>query len=292
MDRQATYLALAANLCFASGSLFYARFARRTSAAWVNAYKALLAAAAFAATVTVAVGWHGLSGRPLAGLIVSGAIGLGLGDVFLVTAMARMGAGRTLMVFAFQPLVLGAAAWALLGQAMGPRQFAAVAFFMLCLATIAHESRRREGHWNAAALGAAALGMLLDAGGILITRSVFDAVPALSAVEGNFYRCLGALGYFALASRFKPLGFLRHMRALGGRERALVTAGSLLGCYASLLFYLAAIKRGHLASVSGVAITSTAFASGLECLAERRRPSSHLLASFFFFAVGMGVLMA
>ena len=292
MDRQATFLALAANLCFAGGSLFYARFARRTSPDWVNAYKALLAMAAFGATVTLSVGWHGLGGTPLAALLLSGAVGLGLGDVFLVTAMARMGAGRTLMVFAFQPLVLGAAAWALLGQPMGARQAAAVALFMLCLATISHESRRREGHWNAAALGAAALGMLLDAGGILLTRSVFDAVPALSAVEGNFYRCLGALGYFAAASLFRPLDFLRHLRSLGRRETFLVTAGSLLGCYASLLFYLAAIKHGHLAAVSGVAITATAFASGLECLAERRRPSLHLAASFAFFALGMGVLMS
>lgn len=290
MDRTPTYFALAASLCFAAGSLFYTRFARRTSPAWVNAYKALLAAAAFALTVTLTTGWLGLGGRPLAGLLASGAVGLGLGDVFLVTAMARMGAGRTLMVFAFQPVVLGALAQAFLGQTLDARQCFAVLFFMLCLTTVADEARRRHGHWDALALAAAGGGMLIDSGGIMLTRAVFDAVPALSAVEGNFYRCLGALGFFALYSRFKPLGFGRHLASLGRRELLLITAGSLVGCYASLLFYLAAIKHGRLAAVSGVAITGTAFASALECLVERRRPSAHLLAAFLFFAAGMAVL--
>ncbi|MBI5596229.1 MAG: EamA family transporter [Elusimicrobia bacterium] len=291
MDRLPVLFALAANLCFAAGSLFYTRFARRTSAAWVNAFKALLAAAAFALTVTLSTGWLGLGGAPLAMLLVSGAVGLGLGDVFLVEAMARMGPGRTLMIFAFQPLVLGTLAAVLLGQPLDARRLSAVGFFMLCLATISHESRRRHGHWNAAALGAAGVGMLLDCGGILLTRSAFDAVPALSSVEGNFYRCLGALGFFFAFSRVRDLGFRRHLASLGRRELAAVTAGSLLGCYASLLFYLAAIKHGHLAAVSGVAITSTAFASALECAVERRRPSLHLGAAFAFFAAGMTVLL-
>ncbi|MBI3300430.1 MAG: DMT family transporter [Elusimicrobia bacterium] len=291
MDYNPTYLALAANLCFAVGSLFYARFARRTSPAWVNAYKALLAAGAFAATVTLTSGWLGLQGAPLAGLLVSGAIGLGLGDVFLVTAMARMGAGRTLMIFAFQPVVLGLLAHFFLGQTLDARQRLAVVLFMLCLATVSDEGRRREGHWNTAAFAAAGAGMLLDAGGVLLTRACFEAVPALQAVEGNFYRTLGALAFFAAYSRFKPLGFVSRFKALGRRDRLLVTVGSLIGCYASLLFYLAAIKHGQLAAVSGVTITSTAFASALECAVERRRPSAHLVAAFGFFAAGMAALV-
>ena len=290
MDRTPTYLALAANQCFAVGSLFYTRFARRTSPAWVNAYKALLAAAAFALSVTATGGWLGLGGAPLAGLLVSGAVGLGLGDVFLVTAMARMGPGRTLMIFAFQPVILGALAQAFLGQTLDARQWYAIALFMLCLGAVCDEARRRHGRWDAPALGAAGVGMLIDAGGVLMTRAAFDAVPALSSLEGNFYRCLGALGFFALYSRVRPLDFGRHLSSLGRREVALVTAGSLIGCYASLLFYLAAIKHGQLAAVSGVAITGTAFASALECLVERRRPSAHLLAAFAFFAAGMAVL--
>lgn len=291
MDRTPTYLALAANLCFAVGAQFYTRFARRTSPAWVNAYKAVLAAAAFALTVTATTGWLGLGGFPLAGLLVSGAVGLGLGDVFLVTAMARMGPGRTLMLFAFQPVILGALAQAFLGQTLEPRQCYAIVFFMLCLATVSDEARRRHGHWDALALGAAGAGMLIDAGGIMLTRSVFDAVPALTALEGNFYRCLGALGFFGLYSLARPLHFGRHLASLGRRELTLVTAGSLVGCYASLFFYLAAIKTGRLAAVSGVAITGTAFASALECIVERRRPSAHLLAAFGLFAAGMAVLV-
>jgi drug/metabolite transporter (DMT)-like permease len=283
--------ALAANLSFAVGVQFFTHYARRASSLWVNAFKAVVAATLFLLTVLLHGGFHRID--PLfAGLFfLSGAVGLGLADVCLVEAFSLMGPGRTMMIFGFQPLIIGVISYFLFGQAVEGRKLAAVLFFVVCLFIFSLESFRKHGHWNVKASLYALAGVTLDGIGVIITRFAFNANAGIGTTEGNFYRAIGALLLFAAVSRVKPFRFFGHLRALGRRGAFWMTAGSFAGTYLSLMFYLTAVRyAGALAAVSGIAITGTLFASAFECAFERKAPSRYLLVSFVFFFAGMALL--
>ncbi len=257
----------------------------------MNAFKAWVALSAFALTVPAVSGWSGAGWNAIALMLLSGAIGLGIGDIFLLSSFARVGAGRTLMVFSFQPLVLGLLAYLILGQPVSPRHFIAIGFFMLCIGTLSLEKRGGDSKTVPLALGFALIGMLLDAAGLIITRSVFDAYPSMTPLEANLHRLTGAAIFFAVFSLFRPIRFRAVLKTLSMRDRTFALGGALVGTYLSLMLYLAAIQRGHLASLAGIAITSTTWASGIECLLERSWPSKHLVGAFCFFLIGMLVLL-
>ncbi|HNW45744.1 MAG TPA: EamA family transporter, partial [Elusimicrobiales bacterium] len=147
MDKVYIY-ALAANLSFAVGVQFFTHYARRISSVWVNCFKAVVAAALFLATVLAQGGFHTIT-PGFAGLFfLSGMVGLGLADIFLVKAFSLMGPGRTMMIFGCQPLLIGLISYFVFGQAMEARKLTAVVFFVACLLIFSLESFRKHGHWN------------------------------------------------------------------------------------------------------------------------------------------------
>ncbi len=283
--------ALAANLSFAVGVQFFTHYARRISSLWVNAFKGAVAAALFAATVLVQGGFHAIAPGCAGLFFLSGALGLGLADTFLVKAFSLMGPGRTMLIFGFQPLIIGVISYFAFGQAVDARKFAAVLFFVVCLFIFSLESFRKHGHWNVRATLFALGGVTLDAVGVLVTRYAFNSSPGIGTTEGNLYRALGALALFWALSRVRPFHFFGKLRTLGRRGLFWITIGSVAGTYLSLMFYLNAVRySGALAAVSGIAITGTIFASAFECALERKPPSRYLLASFAFFLGGMAFL--
>ena len=280
--------AVAANLSFAIGVQFFPHYARRVSSLWVNCFKGLVATALFAVTVLLQGGFHAITPACAGLFLFSGAIGLGLADVFLIEAFSLMGPGRTLLIFGFQPLIIGVISYFAFGQAVDARSLIAILFFIVCLFIFSLESFRKHGHWNIRAMVFALAGVTLDGLGVLVTRYAFNNSSGIGTTEGNLYRALGALLMFALASRVKPFHFLAKLRELGPRNLMWITLGSVAGTYLSLMFYLTAIRySGALATVSGIAITGTIFSSAFECVIERKAPSKYLLASFAVFLGGM-----
>jgi len=283
--------ALAANLSFAIGVQFFTHYARRTSSLWVNCFKALVAAALFGLTIAFQGGFHSITLSCAALFFFSGAIGLGLADIFLIKSFSLMGPGRTMLLFGFQPLVIGVVSYFAFGQAVDARKFIAILFFVICLFIFSLESFRKHGHWNMKAMMFALFGIIFDAVGVLVTRYVFNNSPGIGTTEGNFYRALGALLLFALLSRLRPFQFFAKFKELSRRSLLWITVGSIAGTYLSLMFYLSAIRyAGALAAVSGIAITGTIFASAFECAVDRKPPSVYLLVSFVFFLGGMSFL--
>lgn len=283
--------ALAANLSFAIGVQFFSHYAKLTSSRWVNCYKGLVAALLFAVTVMLQGGFHAVAPLNAALFFLSGMMGLGLADLFLIKAFALMGPGRTMMLFGFQPVIIGVVSYFAFGQAIDPDKIYAILFFVVCLYIFSLESFRKQGHWNVKASLFALGGVALDGLGVLLTRYAFDNSPGIGTTEGNLYRALGALLLFGAISRVKPFGFRAGLRQLGSGGRLWITVGAVAGTYLSLMFYLSAIRySGALAAVSGIAITGTLFAALFECLYERKAPSGYLLTALVFFGAGMAFL--
>ncbi len=288
---QVYLFAVGANLCFALGSQVYTLFSRKVGPAWMNLFKAFVAFILFGVTITLIGGWNSVQPLYIGLLVFSGMIGLGVGDVFLLRSFSEMGPGRTLMLFGFQPLVLGTIGYVIFSQKVDFEKFWAITFFILCILTFSIEAFRRDGHWQLKGILMAFGGMLLDATGIIFTRLSFDNNPELTPLEGNFYRCFGAILVFVIWNFFRPINFTGTFKKLSKKEKWMAIGGSALGTYLSLGLYLMALQKAHLASLSGIAITGTIFSSAFECIIEKRWPSKYLIIAFIFFLLGMNILV-
>ncbi len=290
-DSLALLLALGATLSFASASMIFAEYSKRISVIWMNCFKAVAAFAALAVTVPFLTGWHHAETRSIVGLLVSGWIGLNLGDLFLLSAFTRIGAARTLILFGFQPLMVGLGAYFLFGQKIPPERLIAVVFLIACLFTFSLEKYRQNKNWEIKGLLYALIGVALDTCGILITRASFGTSPEISPLEGHFYRCAGAIVGFAVLSFFRPFSFRKNFQEQPPQTKLILIGASLAGTYLSLALYLSAIKIGQLASIASIAITGPIFATILEHVIHRKAPSRYLLAAFVFFGVGFYILL-
>jgi uncharacterized membrane protein len=65
---------------------------------------------------------------------------------------------------------------------------------------------------------------------------------------------------------------------------------SFFGTFMSLSFYLMAVQKGHLASISAVAGTTPLFATLIETLLGKRKFTIYLAAGLSFFILGFSIL--
>jgi uncharacterized membrane protein len=165
-----------------------------------------------------------------------------------------------------------------------------VLFFLACLFTFSLEKFRQHGHWEIFGLVAALVGVLFDNSGVLLTRWSFDHAPGMDPYQANLIRCSGALLFFIVFSFVRPVRLVTGFRSLDRRGRLLALGASVLGTFMSLLFYLTAVRTGHLASISAMAVCGPLLTSFFECLYYRRWPNGYLLAALGFFLMGFAIL--
>ncbi len=287
----AYFLALGATLCFSSASLIFAQYTRRFGTLWMNAVKA--GVAFFFCVLTM--GLYGPFTWPTTEtwlpLMTSGLIGLCIGDLFLLIAFTHLGVARTMMLFGFQPLIIGVLSTLILGQTFEARKLLAVIFLVACLVTFAYEGFQKEKNWKMKGLLFAMIGVLFDAAGVMLSRYGYDHSPTFPALHGHLVRCFGALcGFFVLQFVF-PLKLKTNFMQLNRKEVMTVLGASFLGTFFSLFLYLNALRIGHLGSLTGIAVTGPMFAGILECILKKKGPSFFLILSFLFFFAGFTILI-
>jgi drug/metabolite transporter (DMT)-like permease len=284
--------ALGANLFFSSASILFADYSRKVSSLWMNAFKASIAFIFFLISVPLFSGFNPIEFSSLGLLLLSGLLGLTIGDFFLFKAYASIGAGRTLMLYGFEPIMLGSVGFLVFSQTLDLYRFWGILFFMLCLLIFSLEARKTRGSWEIKGLLCALTGVFFDACGIVLTRLAFDQSPAISSFEANLYRFSGAvLGFIFIARFIRPIHLVRDFLKWAPSRRAMLVIASLCGTYVSLLLYLRAVQTGHLATISGIAITSPLFATLLECFIQRKWPSKYLWAALAAFACGFFIVL-
>jgi drug/metabolite transporter (DMT)-like permease len=226
-----------------------------------------------------------------AALVASGILGLGIGDIFLLNAYARMGAARTLILYGFQPFFIGALSYFFFGQELAGQRMVAVFFFVGCLFTFSLEKYRQAGHWEIPGLVAALVGVAFDNCGVVLSRWAFDQVPAMDALQANFLRCSGALAFYAVFAQVRRVDLAKGWRKLdrGGKKLAFISAA--MGTFLALFLYLTAVKIGHLASISALGVVGPILTSAMECAYYRKAPSKYLLTALALFLGGFSLLM-
>lgn len=284
-------LAIGANLTYSTSSMIFSLYAKRFTSVWINQVKVLVAFVAFLIAMVFAEKTVGVSLNVLALLVLSGFMGLCLGDVFLFRAFTTLGAARSLVLYSFQPLMLGLYGYFFLGQLFSLNQTFAVICMMVCIFIFMLERNKTTGSWDLPSFIWAFLGITLDAVGTMMTREAYELNPGLETFQVNVIRCVGALIGFMMMSPKSYFKIAQDMLALRKREVTLVVAASFCGCFLSLTFYLAALKFAHVGTLTAISITGPVWVSLLESLYHRRLPSKYLVSAFVFFLLGFYLMV-
>lgn len=288
---QVIALALGANISFALGAQVFTYYSRTISSVWMNAFKALVAGLAFFVVSSLFYEWQNVTFIAFNWLLLSGALGLGLGDALLLYSFSRLGPGRTLMIFGFQPLIVGALAYGLFGQVLEGERLYAIIFFILCVLSFGLESYKATKTWNLVGLSCALAGMALDGVGVVMSRYVFDEYPAIHPFQVNAIRCLGAVFVLLFFSAARPRQLIGSFLKQNGKNRMILILGPMVGTFLSLACYVTALRSAHLASLSGIAITGTLFSTLFEHVWKRSLPGRWFIPGVIFFSIGIFILI-
>lgn len=289
----AILFALGSNISFASASLYFTKFAGRSGSVWMNYFKGFVAFCCFMIVNLILGSQFHLSYESLGLLVLSGFLGLAIGDIFLMKAFTHLGSGRVLMIFGFQPLLLATASYFIFNEALKTYQIIAIVFLLICLFSFAIESKRQKGHWDFRGLIYALLGVALDCLGLVVTKKAMILSQGISVFEVNAIRSGTTVITFLIWSYFpySKLSLIEPIKNYSTANRILVVLSGFFGTFLSLSFYMKAVQIGHLATISAIAGTSPLFATGFEILMGRKQVTKQLLIATFSFLIGAGLLL-
>jgi len=283
-------MAIIANLCFGSASIHFSYFARRFSSSWMNQLKVSIALLGFFGAFLITEKFVPLPASGWCSLLASGILGLFLGDWFLFQAFAHLGATRTLVIYSFQPFLIGLYGFLFLSQGLNVWQVLAIVCMVACVFTFLLERNREVGHWDLKNFFYAFLGIFFDAVGIVLSRQAYEETPLLGSFELNAIRALGAVLIFLMIKPRSLAVIVQDLKQLAPSERQKAIGSSLLGTFISLSFYLRALKTAHVASLTAISITGPIWVSLIEHARERKWPNQYLWIAFGFFLVGFGFM--
>jgi drug/metabolite transporter (DMT)-like permease len=288
---QVYLFAIGANLTFSTASLFFSIFSVRFSPVWMGTVKVFLATIAFLIAMTLSGQINSVPWSAVMLLFISGLGGLCGGDIFLFKAYRTLGAGRTLVMFSFEPLLLGIYGYFFLGQIFSVNQFLAVICMVVCIYIFMLERSKLYGSWDFKSFVWAFTGILLDAVGVMLSRSAMDIAPGMEPFQVNLIRCVGALVGFLIVSPKIFLQFPKDIWNFNVRDKVVVIGASLGGCFLSLALYMTALKYAHVGTLSAIAITGPVWVAMLESIYYRRFPNRYLMGAFVFFLLGFYMMV-
>lgn len=284
-------LAIGANLTYSTASMVFSVYAKRFSSMWINQVKVFTAFLAFLVAMMFTDQLVSVSPTVISLLILSGFAGLCVGDIFLFKAFTTLGPARSLVLYSFQPLMLGIYGYFFLGQFFSLNQTLAVICMIVCIFIFMLERNKTTGSWDPKSFVWAFLGITLDAIGVMMTREAYELNSGLETFQVNVIRCIGALVGFFLISPKSYLTVATDVWNLRKREISLLLGSAICGCFISLTLYLAALKYAHVGTLTAIAITGPVWVSLLECLYHKRWPNFYLVGAFIFFLTGFYLMV-
>lgn len=284
-------LAIGSNLSFSSASILFTKFTKEHGVIWMNSFKSYASLIMLLLTVPLFFSFKYEDPMSIYGLLLSGVVGLGIGDFFLFYGFKRIGPSRTLMLFSFQPIFMAAITKTLFNQSVEQKHIIAILFMVLCLYLFSLEGKKKTGQWEVVGLIFALLGVCLDTTGIIISRVSFDKSPSIDPMWGHTIRTIGSSVFYILINLWRKKNVLTPYKQANKYTKSSMLMAVFLGTYLALFFYLNAIKIGHMAGLTAISITGPLFAVLLEHLIDKKLPSKILCLAFASFLLGMSCLI-
>jgi drug/metabolite transporter (DMT)-like permease len=266
--------ALGAALLWAVASLLYRRIGRSIGAAELNLLKGCVAIPLLLLTITL----RGtlalpLEGRPLALLLLSGAIGIGIGDAAYFESLQDLGARRALLVGVLAPPLAGGIGFLLLAETLAPHAWIGIGVALLGVAWVVTEQAPAETGPGARLRRGLLLGLLaawMQASGAVLSR---DALTQ-SGIDIFWSALLRlAAGGIVMAAylglRRAPVGgWLR--RPGGGRTALAIVTAAFFGTYLCIVLQQVALRFAKVGIAQTLMSTSPIFILPLAALTGDR----------------------
>lgn len=174
-------------------------------------------------------------------LVVSGVIGLAVGDTLLFKSLNIIGAGRSALVSCLYSPAIILLSYLWLGEKLTLTQLAGAG---LILAAVMETARVRDGEALALrmrliGIGWGVLSIAAMAVGIVMIKPLLDRAPLLWTLEIRLFGGVTALLLFLLLNRSRG----RIVTTLLGRShRGYTLAGSITGAYVAMICWLGGMK--------------------------------------------------
>jgi drug/metabolite transporter (DMT)-like permease len=289
--------ALAASVCFATGGLFAVAPSRALGAIRFNRIRMLFMAILLGAAGYLTDGYSTLTWSVMPQLMVSGLVGIYLGDTFLFAGLRRVGPRRNAVMFALNAPLAALAGALLLGERL--ELWVAVGCLTVTAGVVIAilYGRRRDGvdHWEAvhgSLVAGLAFGFLAacgQAGGIILSRPLMEA--GVDPVAGSAVRvavsCVALLVTYEIQTWRQPKD-----HSVWTREHVVMTVGSgVFGMGLGMTFVMFALVGGQAGVISTLSSAAPVVMLPLLWITSGQRPAINAWLGALIVFVGTGVIM-
>ena len=283
---------LVAALAWTLASSLWRGLSTSLSAVQLNGLKNLIACAALL-PVLITLPWNE-EGKNLLLLLISGGLGISLGDSFYLAALRRLGTRRTLTLESLAPVAAAAGGWFAMGEQLSVQSWTGALLVTVSVVLVAlqqpPDATRLPDRSRSIQLQGLVLGLLavvFGVAGAAVSRSVLIN-SALTPLQSAACRLLGGLllllPWLRLATRFPQ-----------PRPRSLrwprVLAATLLGTVLGILLQQVVLQKLPLGI--GITVLSTAPVMALlvaHAEGDQLKPSVLLASTMAVTGVGLAVL--
>ncbi|MGB7432494.1 MAG: DMT family transporter [Ahrensia sp.] len=287
--------ALAAALTWAFAGIVSANPAKALGALAFNRIRMVMVFAMLAAWTLVSGGWTTLSQGVAWPLILSGFIGIFIGDTALFLTMNRLGPRRTAILFSLNAPMSVALGWLVLGEALQTQTLLGIAITIGgVILAIVYGKRKDQLHnwenvtgalWVGVLLGLAAA--LSQSVGALIARPIMetgiDPVAASMVRVGVAALCLLAIGFY-------PHKALRPQTALTMPLIGQVALSGLLGMGVGMTLLLFALRGGEVGIITTLSATTPAMMLPILWWRTKQAPAAGAWAGAALVIIGSALI--
>ena len=283
---------LVAALAWTLASSLWRGLSTSLNAIQLNGLKNAIACAVLL-PVLVTLPWSG-QGQSLALLVLSGGLGISLGDSFYLSALRRLGTRRALTLESLAPVAAASGGWFAMGEQLSLQGWAGALMVTFSVVLVARqqppEATRPLDRSRAVQLQGLLLGLLAvvcGVAGAAVSRTVLIN-SELTALQSAACRLLGGLLLLLPWLRFAAKFPLPRPRTVRWPR---VLAATLLGTVLGILLQQVALQRLPLGI--GITVLSTAPVMALlvaRCEGDQLQPSVILASALAVTGVGLAVL--
>ena len=265
--------ALTAALGWAIATRIYRSMGSLWSPLVLTFIKSAVASVMFALWIFFAAGDFA-TGSPTAvvWLLVSGAIGIGLGDTALFRALMQMGESRSLMIAeTLAPTFVVIAAWFFLNEQLSLQQIFGMVIVVAAVDMVVGLRSNGGNALNRIGIGWATLSALCQAIGVIISRATFVNVD-ISAETSALWRLLGGVAIVVVLMAVGRVGLTPKSKP-SGRQYWLLFSAIFLGTFVALWGLQLAIKLLPAGIAQTLLVTCALMAAVIAAIkGERLRP--------------------
>jgi drug/metabolite transporter (DMT)-like permease len=287
--------ALAAALCWAITPLISAPASNHLGALAFGRLRQITIAALLAIFVFATGRWQSLDGPVLFKLLLSGVVGVFIGDTLLFLALNRLGPRRNGIMFALNAPMAAVLGWLLLGETMSMTDVIGIGITMAgVLLAILYGKRPGQSHGLEAVKGPLWIGIALGLGAALGQASgSIIARPVMAAGVDPFVASMLRVGIAAVClSTLMSLPFeaVKPANALNWKMTWLTVISGIIAMGIGMTLLLFALSGGKTGVISTLSATSPVIILPLLWWRTKERPAAGAWAGAGLAVIGMALM--